>query len=302
LTAPTTQPDTLKDAYGQCREIARKRARNFYYAFVALPAVKRDAICAVYAFMREADDISDDPRQSLDERRKRMGDWFSGWKLVEAGNDTTEPVFLALRDTQKRFAIPGDWLDQLVQGTTLDLDEANFVYQDFEGLYRYCYLVASIVGLVCIRIFGYEASQAEHLAEETGIAFQLTNILRDVAEDAAMGRVYLPEAELSAHGITRQQVLASPGGTPGLKQLLKELADRAERYYGSADLLLPLVHADSRPALWVLVTIYRRLLLRIKSNSYDVFSEKIRVPSYEKLTILALGLTKVLWQKVLPTK
>ncbi len=261
----------LREAYRICRNIARDRARNFYYAFVALPPAKRNAICAVYAFMRQADDISDEPYQPVAERRASMGQWLAAWKAAEAGAATSDPVFLAMRDAQLRFAIPGAWLDQLVQGTTLDLDDAHPVYASFDDLYRYCYLVASVVGLVCIRIFGYDDPRAEKLAEETGIAFQLTNILRDVAEDAAMGRVYLPEDLLRQHGVSRDELLQSPTrSTPALR----------------------------RPALGVLVRIYHRLLQRIKSNDYDVFSEKISVPSREKLAILAHGLTKVVRQKV----
>ncbi len=289
----------LREAYRICRNIARDRARNFYYAFVALPPAKRNAICAVYAFMRQADDISDEPYQPVAERRASMGQWLAAWKAAEAGAATSDPVFLAMRDAQLRFAIPGAWLDQLVQGTTLDLDDAHPVYASFDDLYRYCYLVASVVGLVCIRIFGYDDPRAEKLAEETGIAFQLTNILRDVAEDAAMGRVYLPEDLLRQHGVSRDELLQSPTrSTPALRAVLNGLGDKAESYYGSARQLLPLIHADSRPALGVLVRIYHRLLQRIKSNDYDVFSEKISVPSREKLAILAHGLTKVVRQKV----
>jgi phytoene synthase len=300
----------LREAYQHCRQIARQRARNFYYAFVALPPAKRDAICAVYAFMRRADDIADgdapDARspaqidQPVAQRRIAMQQWLAAWKLAEAGHDTDDITFLALRDAQQRFQIPGQWLDQLVQGTTLDLDEMPTAFATFDDLYRYCYLVASVVGLVCIRIFGYDDPRAEQLAEETGIAFQLTNILRDVAEDAAMGRVYLPDSDLKQHGLTRGYVLrhAKDGATPQTAALLQQMAARAEHYYASADELLPLIHRDSRPALRVLVRIYHRLLQRIKSSGYDVFSEKISVPPVTKLAILAQGLLQVAAQRV----
>lgn len=290
----------LREAYRHCRQIARARARNFYFAFVALPRTKRDAICAVYAFMRRADDISDEPGLDLGTRREAMSAWLAAWKSADAGAVTSDLTFVALRDARRRFEIPSEWLDQLVEGTTLDLEEAQPAYATFDDLYRYCYLVASVVGLVCIRIFGYDDANAESLAEETGIAFQLTNILRDVAEDAAMGRVYLPDSDLSEFGLARNDLLSrqSPATISRVKLVMAQLAERAEEYYISAERLLPLIHEDSRPALWVLVNIYRRLLLRIKSNGFDVFSAKISLPLSEKLMILAQGLLQVLRQKV----
>jgi phytoene synthase len=158
--------------------------------------------------------------------------------------------------------------------------------------------VASVVGLVCIRIFGYKDPRAEKLAEETGIAFQLTNILRDVKEDAQRERVYLPLDELATHGVTVDELIhhaktASPNAHE--RALLKEMARRAEVYYQSAWLLLPLIDKESRPALWVLVKIYRGLLKRIEQSDYDVFSQRASVPTVEKLTILAIGMAKMAW-------
>jgi phytoene synthase len=169
-------------------------------------------------------------------------------------------------------------------------------YATFSDLYQYCYLVASVVGLVCIRIFGYSDRAAEKLAEETGIAFQLTNILRDVEEDAARNRVYLPLENLAAHNIALESLLhRNPGAppTPNEKALLAEIANRAEVYYRSAEALLPLIHRESRPALWVLVSIYHALLRRIERADYDVFSKRASVPLHQKLNILALGMVRV---------
>jgi len=293
-------PD-VRAAYDFCSDIARSRARNFYYAFVALPKAKRDAICAVYAFMRRADDLADEPSESVTRRRTQMAEWLSGWEAVEAGAATADPVFLALRDAQQRFAIPGEWLVKLVEGTTLDLSERPPVYETFEDLYRYCYLVASVVGLVCIRIFGYSDQHAEKLAEATGIAFQLTNILRDVAEDAAVGRVYLPIQDLAQQDVTVDDLLSGSAFTAKSRQLQEVLSHegkRAETYYRSADALLPLIDIDSRPALWVLVKIYRGLLRRMQGRDYAMSRDKVALPSTQKLSILALGLGQVAWQKV----
>jgi 15-cis-phytoene synthase len=290
-------------AYQVCRDIARHEAKNFYYAFIALPRPKRDAICAVYAFMRHADDLSDNEAAPRDERRAALAAWVKTWHSAQAGEATTDPVFIALADAQKRFAIPPELLDQLVKGTAMDLDPAHDgpatefdTYATFEDLYRYCYYVASVVGLVCIRIFGYRDARAEKLAEETGVAFQLTNILRDVREDAERGRVYLPMEDMARWGVTAAELGDLHDGArilAGQRELLKQQAVRAETYYRSGRELLPLIDADSRPALWVLVSIYHRLLNHIERRQYDVFSTRVSVPTREKLTILAHGLLQV---------
>ncbi|HEU4637202.1 MAG TPA: phytoene/squalene synthase family protein [Edaphobacter sp.] len=292
---------TIAEAYAACRQIAKREAKNFYYSFRVLPQHKSDAMCAVYAFMRRADDIADDESMPIEQRRIVMAEWVKQWRESRAGAPTADPVFLALNDAQKRFRIPDQLLKELVQGTTMDLDqqpldEGEFqTYATFEDLYRYCYLVASVVGLVCIRIFGYSDPRAEKLAEETGVAFQLTNILRDVKEDAERGRIYLPLDMLQTHGLPVESVKALADGaplTPEARAMLGALAGIADHYYESADKLLPLIHADSRAALWVLVEIYRRLLGRIHAASGDVFSHRISVPTGEKLWILGLGAAK----------
>ena len=196
-------PLQLRAAYSVCRHIARSAAKNFYYGFLVLPGEKRDAICAVYAFMRRADDISDDASLSLELRRQKLTNWIDALRSVIAGSTTDDPVLMALADSQKRFNIPLELLEKLVQGTTMDVAQGDtrVQYETFDQLYDYCYHVASVVGLVCIRIFGYRDPRAEKLAERTGVAFQLTNILRDVKEDWLMGRVYLPQADLAQFGI-----------------------------------------------------------------------------------------------------
>jgi phytoene synthase len=289
---------TIAEAYAVCRAIAQREAKNFYYAFRVLPEPKRNAMCAVYAFMRRADDIADDEAMPIAERRKVMAQWVESWRDARRSGISDDPVFVALNDTQKRFAIPDALLEELVQGTTMDLEpcpEAEDVLQTFatfDDLYRYCYLVASVVGLVCIRIFGYTDSSAEKLAEETGVAFQLTNILRDVKEDAERGRIYLPLDLLGEFGVSVDRVKALANGAAmetNERAMLRALGARAEEYYSSADRLLPLIDADSRAALWVLVTIYHRLLFKIAAADGDVFSERISVSTPAKLMILAQG-------------
>jgi 15-cis-phytoene synthase len=296
----------LSDAYRTCRQIARREAKNFYYAFLALPEPKRDAICAVYAFMRHADDLSDDESRSREQRRADLDAWLKSWHTAAAGQPASDPVFLALSDARRRFNIPLDLLDHLVHGTAMDLDAPNEgtydTYATFEDLRRYCYYVASVVGLVCIRIFGYSDPRAEALAEETGLAFQLTNILRDVDEDAARGRIYLPLDELQQHGVRMEDLAALRAGeemTVGQRALLASIAQRAEHYYRSGRQLLPLIAPDARPALWVLVAIYHDLLRRIEQRNFDVFSERVTVPVSVRIAILLRGLLQVLRNRVL---
>ena len=283
-------PLQLRAAYSVCRHIARSAAKNFYYGFLVLPSDKRDALCAVYAFMRRADDISDDPSLPVEQRRQKLKEWIGWLSLVLEGVKTDDPVLLALADSQKRFNIPLDLLEKLVQGTAMDVtpDEGQLQYDTFDQLYDYCYHVASVVGLVCIRIFGYRDPRAEKLAERTGVAFQLTNIIRDVKEDSQLGRVYIPREDLKAFDVD-PAVLANGSAAAAMRPVLAFEAQRARDYYCSADELMPLIDEDSQPALWTLVEIYRRLLERITQRDFDVFSERVRLSTAEKLTVLAKG-------------
>jgi phytoene synthase len=299
----------LARAYAECRAIAKREAKNFYYAFVALPEPRRNAICAIYAFMRQADDLADDESVPREERRRRLDAWMDAWRAAARGGpqahgDTANLVFLAVRDATERYKIPLGLLEELVAGVTMDLPgdlrqdtrDTPDTYATFADLYRYCYLVASVVGLVCIRIFGYSDVRAEKLAEETGIAFQLTNILRDVSEDAARNRVYLPLEDMAAHGVHLEALLKRPAAVPPTvneRALLAEIAGRAEKYYSSAQELLPLIDRESRPALRVLVAIYHALLERIERLDYDVFTQRVSVPTTQKLSILAGGLARM---------
>ncbi len=298
---------TLSEAYAVCRTIAQREAKNFYYSFRVLPEHKRNAMCAVYAFMRRADDISDDETMPVPQRRELMAEWLEAWRQARRSGVSDDPVFLALNDTQKRFAIPDALLEELVQGTTMDLEPREQsegepqTFATFEELYRYCYLVASVVGLVCIKIFGYTDLRAEELAEETGVAFQLTNILRDVKEDAERGRIYLSLDLLHEFGVSIERVKLLSGGAAmeaNERAMLQALSSRAEAYYSSADRLLPLIDPDSRAALWVLVEIYHRLLRKIANANSDVFSERISVSTPAKMAILGQGALMTLRNRV----
>ena len=298
------QTAKLVAAYAACRAIAKREAKNFYYSFRVLPQHKSDAMCAIYAFMRKADDLSDDESFSLEARREQMAAWTAAWRASRSA-PADDPVFLAVNDTQQRFGITDDLLEQLVAGTTLDLQpqpegvllqdvdgRTLQIYENFAALNHYCYLVASVVGLVCIRIFGYTDKRAEQLAIDTGIAFQLTNILRDVKEDAERGRIYLSADQLRENNVTPARVLALANGAavqPNDLALLRGFELTAQNLYLSADRLIPLLDADSRPAMRVLVRIYHRLLDRIATDPSAVFRERVSVPTLQKLSILGVG-------------
>ena len=291
--------DQLNHAYAVCKGVARRSAKNFYYGFLVLPSEKRNALCAVYAFMRHADDISDEPGVDPQQKREKLTTWLQAANDVFAGQPTDDPVLLALADTQKRFKIPPELFEQLVHGTSMDLDipasadVPAVVCRTFDDLKHYCYFVASIVGLVCIRIFGYEDKKAEFLAEDCGLAFQLTNIIRDVKEDAGMGRIYIPEEDLVRFNLSAEQLAPSGLGDAAkpeqLRLVLEYEADRARRYYESAKWLMELIEEDSRAALWVLVEIYSRLLKKITERKYDVLTERVSLTFWEKLRVLFRG-------------
>jgi 15-cis-phytoene synthase len=306
----TPAPPQLVMAYSVCRGITRTAAKNFYYAFLVLPRRKREALCAVYAFMRRCDDIADDATLSLPERCQKLDTWLDALHRAQQGQPTDDPIILALTDAQRRHAIPAGLLDELALGTAMDIDieDAHVQehdtsvqlssapgltvrYKTFEDLRLYCYRVASVVGLVCIHVFGYHDPDAEPLAESCGLAFQLTNIIRDVKEDASMGRVYLPEEDLVKFNLTASELLATPDPAR-FRPLLALEADRAREFYVAGDALIPYVSEDSQPALWVLINIYRGLLEKIAAKQYDVFTAKVSLSTWEKLRILAKGFRK----------
>jgi 15-cis-phytoene synthase len=289
----------LSHAYAVCRGISRRAAKNFYYGFMVLPSEKRNALSAVYAFMRHADDITDEPGDDPQQKRQKLGEWLDAAKAVFAGKATDDPVLMALGDAQSKFKIPPELFEKLVYGTSLDLDIPSvpgspaIVCQTFEDLKHYCYYVASVVGLVCIRIFGYQDSKAEFLAEDCGLAFQLTNIIRDIKEDASMGRIYIPEEDLARTNLSAASfapaLLQDSAQAQQLRPALEYEAERARKYYESAKWLMELIEEDSRAALWVLVEIYSRLLKKIADRNYDVLTERVRLTFWEKLKVLSRG-------------
>ena len=268
-------------SYRFAEAVARTRARNFYYAFIVLPPEKRRAFCAVYAFMRYCDDLSDGARP-LDDKRAQLGKWRMQLQASTSGDFEGSPILAAFHDSVARFAIPADYFHWIIDGAEMDLSVDH--YDTFEDLYRYCFNVASAVGLVCLQIFGYSDSRAQKLAEYCGIAFQLTNILRDLKEDAEMGRIYLPLEDLERSHYTVDELRAGTVNDE-FRTLMKFEVDRARQYYHQARELLSLVDPGSRPALWAMMEIYGRLLDKIVQRRFDVFGNEIRLSRREKCTI-----------------
>ena len=264
----------LAASYSFCRRIARTRARNFYYSFLLLSREQRDAMCAIYAFMRYCDDISEGEGAS----REAIARWRCDLDKALNASFGENPLWPAFHDTVQRYKIPREYFHEMIDGVSSDLEPRQI--QAFDELYRYCYQVASVVGLTIIHIFGFHSPEALPLAEKCGIAFQLTNILRDVREDRENRRVYIPAEDIRRFGAdlcTRDEKFIG---------LLGFEAQRARRYYDESRPLIELVDKRSRASLWALIEIYRRLLDRIERSNFDVLSRRIRVPAWEKIAIL----------------
>ena len=277
-----TQPD-LDAAYDLCRRITKAEAKNFYYAFRTLPAVKRRAIYAAYAFCRLCDDISDED-MSREERLKG----FSGVResLAQARQDRyEEPVYVALGDAAIRFSIPWEHFDDIIAGVEMDLDISR--YETFDDLREYCHKVASVVGLVSIRIFGHdEHPEVETYAVDLGLAMQLTNILRDIKEDAGRDRVYIPQDELRRFEVSETD-LTNGVVTGQYRELMRFQVGRAREFFDSGRKLIPLLEPDARACTAVLIGVYSSILDRIEASDYDVFSRSVSLSTGEKLMTMA---------------
>ncbi len=272
----------LEASYEHCRRVARTRARNFYYSFVLLPRAQRNAICAIYAFMRQCDDLSDDPAGPVPPR-EAIHAWRSAADAAIEGRFGESPIWPAFHDTVTRYRIPHEYFHDMIEGVLSDLEPRRVAV--FDELYRYCYQVASVVGLTVIHIFGFRGPEALPLAEKCGVAFQLTNILRDVREDAGRDRIYLPAEDLKHFGVHPRD-LAEGKRTDEFVALMEFEAQRARAYYKESEPLIDMVDQHSRSSLWALIQIYSRLLQRIERTNYDVLARRVELPVREKLGII----------------
>ena len=274
-------PTDLDVAYDHCRKVAREQATNFYYAFRTLPARQRNAIYAAYAFCRLCDDIADEDLP-LDEKRRRFAE--TRRMLAESeGGDSGDPVFRALGDARAGFGIPRRLFEEVIEGVEIDLVQSRF--ETFDDLRGYCYKVASVVGLICIEVFGYEDPAAREYAVDMGLAMQLTNILRDVREDAERGRIYLPLDEMASFGYTERDLFRGVVNDP-FRDLMRFQARRARAYFATSRKLMPLIAPRSRACPSVLHTLYSRILDRIERAGFDVFAERIGLGRTEKLYLM----------------
>jgi len=288
------KPD-LAASYKFASDAVKRSGSNFSRAFLVLSKEQRLAFYAVYAFMRFCDDVSDSD-ESVENKREGLRLWralldeasgVTRGAAEEISQDARIAIILpAFRDTLQKYSIPAQYFHWIIDGTEMDLDAAR--YETFEDLYKYCFLVASAVGLVCLRIFGFSderKEQAEKLAEECGVAFQLTNILRDVREDAERGRIYLPLEDLRRFKYTEDDLIKGTVNDNYLA-LMRFEAERACLYYGEARKLLSLVKPASRSSLWIMIEVYSRLLGRIVESNFDVFQKRVRLSQGEKISIL----------------
>jgi squalene synthase HpnC/squalene synthase HpnD len=289
---------SLSDSYDECHRIARAAHSNFYYAFFLLPKPKRDALAALYAFMRLVDDVADEGHD-LTAKRRGLADWRAALddavtgevQLVDgtttlnsAAPSGAAEVLPALVDTMERYKMPARYLHDLISGAEMDLTLRS--YPTFDRLREYCYRVAGTVGLTCTHVFGFHDPRALDLAEKLGLAFQLTNIIRDVHNDYALGRVYLPEEDLARYGVSPQDFGESEA-TLGVRELLRFEADRAWQCYEEGAALFSFIDRESRGALWLLVHTYSALLARIESLDFAVLGERVRLGKIEKMLFIA---------------
>ena len=290
FTAPSSilnDVAAVKNSYRYCRKVAKERAKNFYYAFRLLDPMQRDSMCAVYAFMRHCDDLSDDP-DSKDKSQVLQS--ISLWRMdldnSLKGRLAENPIWPAFCDTVQRYSIPHRFFHEMIDGILSDIEPHEM--ETWEELYRYCYQVASVVGMTIIHIFGFDSVRALLLAEKCGVAFQLTNILRDVREDAELGRVYLPSEDLMRFGVSPDDLKAGER-TDAFLRLMDFEAARARSYYEESRPLIAMVDRRSRSSLWVLMTIYSRLLDKIRATNYDVLTHRVSLSTWEKLRIVGAG-------------
>ena len=284
-------------SYAECHRIARAARSNFYYAFYLLPKPKRDGLAALYAFMRLVDDVAD-VGENVEAAQRGLAIWRAAFDEALTGRPqrfdgtTVKPlgervdgrlVLPALVDTMSRYKMPARYLHDLISGAEMDLTVKS--YPTFDRLREYCYRVAGTVGLTCTHVFGFSDPRALDLAEKLGLAFQLTNIIRDVHEDAALGRTYIPDEDLSRYGVSSEDFSRNES-TLGVREVLRFEAERAWSIYEECRDLLDLVDADSRAALWLLVHTYSALLARIESVDFAVFAERVRLSKAEKMIFM----------------
>ena len=273
---------SVEIGYRESREITRREAKNFYYAFLTLPQERRRAIYVAYAFCRYCDDAVD-TAESVDQKMASLQSLHTSLNDAYTGR-SSDPLFLALADVADRHDIPEEYFKQVIHGVESDLTKVR--YQDFEELRTYCYQVASVVGLICLQIFGYKDDSAREHAIDLGLAMQLTNIARDIQEDLELGRIYLPQDEIARFGYS-EEALEAGIVNESFINLMRFQAQRARGYFDSGFKLLPYLSPRSRACPAVMGQLYSKVLQRIEEAKFDVFQHRISLSKTEKLRVTA---------------
>lgn len=289
----------LADSYACCRKLARRTARNFYYSFAGLPRDQFRAMCVLYSYMRLCDDIGDDETQPLDVRIQRLADWeqatitaLTEGRLPDSdfgtGHAEFRDIFPAVVDMMNRFEIPQERLTDVIRGVRMDLNPVEDAcrFETFEGLSDYCFHVAGVVGVCCIHIWGFTNDAALPAAADCGLAFQLTNILRDIGEDADNGRIYLPAEDLTRFELSPDD-LRLRVQDERFHELMEFEVSRARSYYEKANVLSDYLQPTGRPILKAMVRLYGGLLNEISRREFDVYSRRVTLPTWRKLLIAA---------------
>ncbi len=265
-----------------CQEKCAQSGSSFYYSFLFLPAERRRAIMALYAFCREVDDVVDECHDLALASTKLA--WWRQEVARIADGQPQHPVGQALQAASRDFSLPAEQLLEIIDGMEMDLQQSR--YLDFKGLSLYCYRVASVVGLLSAEIFGYRDRQTLKYAHDLGMAFQLTNIIRDVGEDARRGRIYIPIDELQRFNVPAADLL-NARYSDNFAALMRFQAERAEQYYAQAFAQLPAVDRKSqRPGL-IMAAIYRTLLDEIRAENFQVLHQRIALTPVRKLWLAA---------------
>jgi 15-cis-phytoene synthase len=284
MNPPRSNGVELAQSHAYCRALARREAKNFYPAFRLLPVDQRRGMCALYAFMRIADDLSDEAGTPQN-KRTALDAWRQ--QLAEALQGTyRHPLHLALHDSVTRFGVPVAHLEAVLDGVVMDLEVGR--YETFPQLYQYCYRVASAVGLACIHIWGFSDAKATEHAEAAGIAFQLTNILRDLREDAERGRLYLPQEDMIRFGY--HEDLRKGIRDERFRELMRFQIARARTFYAASAPLAAMLRPAGRAVFLVMSRTYASLLDAIERRDYDVFSDRVRLGRFKKLWLAARAL------------
>ena len=292
-TFSPSSPAALAEAYEECRRVTKREAKNFYFAFLTLPPEQRKGICVAYTFCRYCDD-SVDAEGTADEKLTRISRLRHMLSETYDGRPA-ESLFVGLADVAKTYRIPQEYFQEVLNGVESDLVKTR--YADFEELRQYCYQVASVVGLICIQIFGYNGGEtARRHATDLGLAMQLTNICRDVREDWEFGRVYLPQDEMRRFGVTEADLEAGRV-TDSFGNLLQFQIDRAREYFVNGRGLLSYLPKRSRACPVALGLIYGGVLDRIERAGYNVFDQRITVSKSAKLALMTKAWLTAPWLK-----